>query len=192
MRRPERFGGALGVTLSLLLELLFSALLAPIRMLFHTQFVLAALTGLGVHWNSPAREDAETTWSEALRRHGVHTLVGVAWAAGVYWLDPAYLWWLAPVVGALALSIPVSVYSSRVSLGRALRRARLFLIPEETDPPPELRALRAYRDRAGAPPGSSTRWWIRSSTRSPARRRFRRRGAPPARWRAARNWSPRR
>jgi membrane glycosyltransferase len=152
MRRPERFGGALGVTLSLLLELLFSALLAPIRMLFHTQFVLAALTGWSIHWNSPSREDAETTWSEATRRHGVHTLVGLVWAAGVYWLAPAYLWWLAPVAGALALSIPVSVYSSRVSLGRALRRARLFLIPEEADPPPELRALRAHRDRAGAPP----------------------------------------
>jgi membrane glycosyltransferase len=152
MPRARRFGGALGVTLSLLLELLFSALLAPIRMLFHTQFVLAALTGWSIHWNSPSREDAETTWSEAARRHGVHTLLGLVWAAGVYGLAPAYLWWLAPVVGALALSIPVSVYSSRAPLGRALRRARLFLIPEETDPPPELRALRAYRDRAGAPP----------------------------------------
>src|SRR6185503_12156009 len=124
LRGADRFGGMLRVTLSLLMELLFSALLAPVRMLFHTQFVIAALTGLGVHWNSPPREDAQTTWSEAMRRHGVHTLVGVGWAVGVYWLDPSYTWWLLPVVGALALSMPISVYSSRVSLGRALRRAR--------------------------------------------------------------------
>jgi membrane glycosyltransferase len=148
------FGGVLGVTLSVLIEILFSALLAPIRMLFHTQFVLAALTGLGVHWKSPPREDAETRWGEAIRRHGGHTLIGGAWAAAVYWLDSSYAWWLLlPVVGALTLSIPISVYSSRVSLGRALRRARLLLIPEETDPPSELLAMRAHANRVDPLPG---------------------------------------
>jgi membrane glycosyltransferase len=38
------------------------------------------------------------------------------------------------------LSIPLSVYTSRVSLGRSLRDKRLFVIPEETDPPPEIRS----------------------------------------------------
>src|SRR6185369_12850474 len=37
------FGGRLRATVSLLLEIVFSMLLAPIRMLFHTQFVVAAL-----------------------------------------------------------------------------------------------------------------------------------------------------
>ncbi len=147
-RGAARFGGALRVTLSLLMEVVFSALLAPIRMLFHTQFVIAALTGLQIHWKSPPREDSETTWAEAVRRHGPQTVVGLVWAGGVYWLAPWYAWWLLPVVGALALSIPISVYSSRVSLGRALRRAGLFLIPEETDPPEELRTLSAHTERA--------------------------------------------
>jgi membrane glycosyltransferase len=154
MQGAKRFGGTLRVALSVLMEVVFSALLAPIRMLFHTQFVLAALTGLGVHWKSPPREDAETTWGEGVRRHGAHTLVGGAWAAVVYWLDSSYTWWLLlPVVGALTLSIPISVYSSRVSLGRALRRAKLLLIPEEGDPPNELRAMRAYAEQADAGPG---------------------------------------
>lgn len=153
-RGARRFGGALGVTLSVLIEIVFSALLAPIRMLFHTQFVLAALTGLGVSWKSPPREDAETTWGEGVRRHGVHALLGVAWAAAVYWLDSSYTWWLLlPVVGALALSIPISVYSSRVSLGRLLRRARLLLIPEEAAPPAELRSVRARLDPVDPGPG---------------------------------------
>ena len=151
-RGADRFGGRLGVMLSLLMELLLSSLLAPIRMLFHTQFVVAALTGLGVPWKSPPREDAETTWREAGRRHGVHTLIGIAWTAGIYWLASAYTWWLVPVAGALALSIPLSVYSSRVSLGRALRRARLFLIPEEVDPPQELQSVRAHADGAADAP----------------------------------------
>jgi membrane glycosyltransferase len=148
------FGGALRVTLSLLLEVVFSALLAPIRMLFHAQFIATALTGLGVHWKSPSREDAATSWRDGIRRHGAHTLLGVAWGAAVYWLDSSYAWWmLFPVVGALALSIPISVYSSRVSVGRAFRRAGLLLIPEEVDPPSELRAIRAHTSGAASAAG---------------------------------------
>jgi membrane glycosyltransferase len=143
-RGAGRFGGALGVTLSLLTEILLSALFAPIRMLFHSKFVIEALTGLRVHWKSPPREDSETTWAEAARRHGLHTVLGIGWGFGIYWLESAYTWWLLPVVGALALSIPISVYSSRVSLGRALRRARVFVTPEETEPPRELRRMRAH------------------------------------------------
>jgi membrane glycosyltransferase len=153
-RGPRQFGGGLGAAFSVLLEIVFSAMLAPIRMLFHTQFVLAALTGLGVQWKSPPREDAETPWGEAVRRHGVHTLIGAAWVAAVYWLDSSYTWWLLlPVVGPLALSIPISVYSSRVSLGRLLRRARLLCIPEESDPPEELRRTQLHAARAETPLG---------------------------------------
>jgi membrane glycosyltransferase len=57
------------------------------------------------------------------------------------------------VAGALALSIPISVFSSRVSLGRRARASRLFLIPEETAPPRELRRTRAYARRATSAAG---------------------------------------
>jgi membrane glycosyltransferase len=46
------------------------------------------------------------------------------------------------------LSIPISVYSSRVSLGRLLRRAKLLRIPEESDPPDELRLTRIHASQA--------------------------------------------
>jgi membrane glycosyltransferase len=62
----------------------------------------------------------------------------------VFWLDPSYLWWLLPIVGALTLSIPLSVYSSRIKPGRVARKLRLFLIPEEIEQPLELRATDAY------------------------------------------------
>jgi membrane glycosyltransferase len=51
------------------------------------------------------------------------------------------------------LSIPMSVYSSRVSLGRWLRRAGLFVIPEEVDPPVELRRMLVHLGRATPLPG---------------------------------------
>jgi membrane glycosyltransferase len=141
------FGGPVAIVGSVLAETLFSALLAPIRMLFHTTFVTAALLGVSITWKSPPREDAETTWSEALQKHGTGSLLGIVWAAGVYWLNPEFLWWLLPVVGALALAIPMSVYSSRVSLGRAAHRLRLFLFPEESIPPRELRWTRMAAKR---------------------------------------------
>jgi len=152
-RKSREFGGPLKLGLSMIGEMMFSMLLAPIRMLFHAQFVLTSLLGWKVVWKSPPRDDSQTPWSQALRRHGVHTLIGLVWAGFVYWLNPAFLWWLLPVAGALALSIPISVFSSRVSLGRRARAARLFLIPEESMTPRELRRMRAYARQAPPTPG---------------------------------------
>lgn len=147
------FGGRLRLLLGVLMEALTAMLLAPVRMLFHTTFVVSALCGLRAQWKSPPREDAETTWGEALQRHGFHTLIGVVWAAGVYWLNPSFLLWLMPVVGALMLSIPMSVYSSRVSLGQRLRKWGFFVIPEEVHPPEELRRMRSHLLGSGPTPG---------------------------------------
>lgn len=136
---PRRFGGRIALFASMIVETLVSALLAPIRMLFHTQFVCAALMGRSIKWKSPLREDAATGWREAFGWHGLHMLLGIGWAALVYWLNPGFLWWLLPIVGAMALSGPISVYSSRGSVGRLLRRMKLLLIPEEIESPRELR-----------------------------------------------------
>jgi membrane glycosyltransferase len=113
-------------------------------MLFHTRFVTAAFLGWSVQWNSPQRDDGITTWSDGVRRHGWQALLGMLWAAGVAWLDPVFLWWLAPIVVSLMVSIPVSVISSRLSLGLSARRNQLFLIPEESNPPQELVSTYAY------------------------------------------------
>jgi membrane glycosyltransferase len=141
VRGAKNFGGVFRLSVSTLVEIVFSMLLAPVRMLFHTQFIVGALLGLKLSWKSPPREDAETTWGEAIRRHGAHTVLGLAWLALVYWLNPSFLLWLLPVAGALSVSIPISVLSSRVSLGRKLRGERIFLIPEESYPPQVLRRM---------------------------------------------------
>lgn len=137
LKQARHYGGAMRLVMSVLIEIVISALLAPVRMLFHTKFVVAAYVGWGITWKSPPREDAETTWGEAFRRHGGHTVLGLAWGGLVYWLNPMFVWWLLPIVGSLALSIPMSVLLSRVGLGRASRRANLFVIPEEVTQPRE-------------------------------------------------------
>jgi len=142
-RRTRQFGGFVRLVLSVLLEIVVSSLLAPIRMVFHTRYVITNLLGRTVSWKSQGREDADTGWGEAIRHHGLDSLVASAWGAGLYWLNPAYFWWVTPIIGALIVSVPVSALMSRVRLGDLTRRLGLFRIPEESEPPPELRDVHA-------------------------------------------------
>jgi membrane glycosyltransferase len=144
-RREARAYGGLGrLTLSVLLEIIVSSLLAPIRMAFHTRFVMTNLLGRTVGWKSSGRLEEDTGWGEALRHHGLDSIVASVWGLGLYWLNPGYFWWVTPIIGALILSIPLSVVLSRVGLGDLTRRWGLFRIPEETAPPPELRDLETF------------------------------------------------
>jgi membrane glycosyltransferase len=153
-RRTRAYGGIVRLVLSVLLEIVLSSLLAPIRMVFHTRFVLMNLLGRTVGWRSSGREDVDTTWREALLHHGLDTVVASAWGGLLFWLNPGYFWWVTPIVGALILSVPVSVFTSRTRLGDRARRWGLFLIPEESAPPPELQDLHGFaaaaRRRAAA------------------------------------------
>jgi membrane glycosyltransferase len=139
-RGDERrgYGGAARLLASLAVEILASAVFAPIRMVFHTRFLVTTLLGRTVGWRSQRRGDEETRWGDALRRHGFDTVVASAWGLLVYWLNPDYFFWLTPIVAALVLSVPLSVLASRVRLGERLRRAGVLRIPEETEPPSEL------------------------------------------------------
>ncbi|HTH95544.1 MAG TPA: glucans biosynthesis glucosyltransferase MdoH [Rhodocyclaceae bacterium] len=137
-RGTRAFGGSLRLTISMLIELVCSMLLAPIRMLFHTYFVIASVLGHTIKWKSPPRADNETGWADALRRHAFGTLLGLAWSTLIYRMSPHNIGWWLPITGALSLSIPVSALSSRATFGVFLRRMKLFLTPEEIAPPREL------------------------------------------------------
>ena len=141
------FGGAVRLLASIVVETLLGSLLAPIRMVFHTRFVVQNLLGRTVSWTSQGRDDNQTGWGEAFRKHGFDTLFATVWGLGLYWLNPDYFWWVTPIIGALLVSIPLSVISSRVSVGDAARRMGLFVIPEEISPPRELRDLAAIHEQ---------------------------------------------
>jgi membrane glycosyltransferase len=137
----KQYGGAGRLLVSVVFESVLATLLAPIRMAFHSRFVLLNLLGREVAWISQRREDRETPWRDALRNHGRDALVALAWGSAVLWIAPAYFFWLTPVLVALVLSVPLSVWTSRVRLGEIARRRGLFLTPEETAPARELRDL---------------------------------------------------
>ena len=137
----RQFGGSVPLCLSLLVEQLFSMLLAPTMMLFHSTFVVQTLLGRSVSWNAQERNERGLTFREAFRRQKWHLALGVAWGAAMLYLAPQFFWWLTPVLAGLFAGIPLTVWTSRTSAGRFFRRIGLLLTPEETAPPPELVTL---------------------------------------------------
>jgi membrane glycosyltransferase len=142
-REARLFGGPIALCASIVAEIVVSTLLAPIRMWFHSKFVALTLMGMQIKWGPQCRTDNETGWREAFRLHGFSTFLALAWIVGISWMNPASSVWLLPVATAILLSIPLSVYSSRASLGRAVKRWRLFLIPEEIASPQVIKDLQA-------------------------------------------------
>jgi membrane glycosyltransferase len=130
-RAARRFGGRLALLASFLFEVLFSALLAPVMMLFHTSFVTAILLGSAVGWPAQSRGDRGMSWQQAVRRHVGHALLGGVALAVFGYVTPSYLPWILPVCTGLILAVPLAVLSSRREVGVAARRLRLFLTPEE-------------------------------------------------------------
>jgi membrane glycosyltransferase len=154
MRRA--FGGARALLSSLVVEQLFSTLLAPSMMLFHTSFVITTLAGHPVTWNAQDRGDRGITFREALSRHKWHVAIGLAWGAVILAIAPRYIWWMSPILAGLLLSVPLTMLTSLSSAGIWARKHHLLLTPEETEPPPELAALEHLLAHGGImalPPG---------------------------------------
>ncbi len=140
--KTSRFGGIANLFFSLGAEVALSALFAPVRMLFHSKFVLITLIGRQVGWGPQQRDDRGTPWADAIRFHGGGMILAVLWAATLFLVDRSFFWWNSPIFIPLILSIPLSVWSSRAEAGRWLRKLGLFLVPDEIQPSPELESLR--------------------------------------------------
>lgn len=147
--RARAFGGAGRAWLSAFLELLYSTLQAPVLMLWHTQFVISILLGRSVSWGKQNRLADGTSWSYAGSQLWKHTAIGLLWGFLVWRADPALLGWFIPVLLGMVLSIPLTVWTSRASVGQAARRAGLFVTPEEISPTGDVLRLRALLSEKG-------------------------------------------
>jgi membrane glycosyltransferase len=138
------FGGFFAMSFGVLLEIVVSTLLAPVRMMFHSYFVVMTLLGVKVGWNPQNRAPgAGLSWGQGLRVYWVPTFAGVFWGLSMFVLSPGFFYWLSPVAAGLALSVPIAVLTSREGLGRALGRLGLLRTPPDTMPAPEISELEA-------------------------------------------------
>ncbi|MBW0005444.1 MAG: glucans biosynthesis glucosyltransferase MdoH [Hyphomicrobiales bacterium] len=128
-------GGPVRLTLSALLEIVVSALLAPVLMLIQSGSVFQILFGRDTGWNPQRRDDGSIPLGAITRRHFWHTAFGIVAGASAYGLSPYLFAWMSPTIIGLVLAIPLSAGSGLRRLGLGLRRAGLLLTPEERSPP---------------------------------------------------------
>ena len=138
--QSRQFGGRLRVLAGAVLEQLGALVITAVLITFYTRFIGALLCGVSVRWDAQPRDDRGLSWKEAWTRLQLPTLVGVAWLAMLSATSAGLLLWCAPLLFGLLFCVPAAYVSSRVDIGRSIRRLGLFTIPEETAPTSVLRA----------------------------------------------------
>ena len=127
-------GGIFKLTLSILIEMVWSMILAPIRMIFHSKFVVKAWLGSKIQWKSPSRSDDALTWGESFYFCWPLSLLGIVWLCVIIWLNPQFTYWYIAILIPLTISPLVIRVSGLSSIGMKAKKAGLFLTPEETHP----------------------------------------------------------
>ncbi|WP_370060408.1 glucans biosynthesis glucosyltransferase MdoH [Neptunomonas phycophila] len=148
----KRAGGTLRVLISFVVEIILSALVAPIMMLIHSGAVLSILIGRDAGWNPQRRDDGSLPLKDVIYRHRWHMVMGVVLTAFAALNSMSLLAWLAPAVAGLLLAVPVSVITSSWSIGEKAKRWGILKTPEEGVPPAIFTAfeqtLKVYTDDA--------------------------------------------
>lgn len=140
----RQFGGVWRLFISVLVEIVVSVLLAPVRMIAHSRAVIAALLNVSLTWAGQNRTQ-ETSWRDAFLTQFPGMVVAAGWSAFAWSLDPMFFLWSLPVAIPLVLAAPTSVLLSKVSAGQALRKWGMLLIPEERESVQVLDDARAAR-----------------------------------------------
>jgi membrane glycosyltransferase len=137
IRRSERLacGGMVRLIVSALIEIIASALVAPIMMLIQSGSVMQIVLGRDTGWNPQRRDDGSIPLTDIVRRHRSHVVMGLVTGISAFMIAPSLFGWMSPTIIGLVLAIPISAASSSLPVGLALRRHGLLLTPEETHPP---------------------------------------------------------
>jgi len=113
-------------------------LMAPVLMIFHSQFVVYTVLGKGVRWVTQRRKAEGVDWAEVFFTFWVVCLIGIVWAILGWFVSHAFLLWISPILIALFLAIPMAIVVSGRSSGH---RFGFFLTTEETEPPSVLATM---------------------------------------------------
>ncbi|MCB8820817.1 glucans biosynthesis glucosyltransferase MdoH [Microvirga rosea] len=137
LRGQERraCGGGIRVVLSSLLEMILSALLAPILMLIQSGSVFQILLGRDTGWQPQRRDDGSIPLKDIVRRHRWHTVLGALSGISAFMIATSLFLWMSPTILGLLLAIPLSWLSGQLGAGLALKRIGLLRTPEEATPP---------------------------------------------------------
>ena len=142
--KRDRFGGLMRLSASVLLETVFSTLLAPLRMIFHAWYVILNLLGQKLVWKTQSRRSRKTTFAQAFGAYWPGMLGAAVWAIIAYAVNKTLFWWVSTIVLPLLFAVPISVFCSYPSLGLFFRHHGFFLTPVETLPSKVLRSYQKF------------------------------------------------
>lgn len=142
IRRCLQFGGPLMLTLSTLLEMILSALYAPILMVHQFAVVIGIFRGKDSGWMPQSRDDGALSWAAVTRAHIGHTLFGILLAVIALVLSKELFYWMLPITGGLILSIPLSWISGGAQRTKLVKWFGLLRAPEEKYPAAILSAFK--------------------------------------------------
>lgn len=145
-------GGGIRALLSMLLETVLAALMAPVVMYVQSRGVAEVLAGKDSGWDAQQRDDGGISWPALIRGYGGLSVFGLFMGTLAYAVSPSLAAWMAPVVVGMVLAIPVVALTSSRSAGTVMHRLRLMEIPEETAPPKVLVRAAELRKAAAEHP----------------------------------------
>ncbi|MEN3930889.1 glucans biosynthesis glucosyltransferase MdoH [Microvirga sp. W0021] len=137
MNKEERkaCGGTIRLLISTIIELILSALIAPILMLIQSGSVFQILLGRDTGWNPQRRDDGSIPLKDIIRRHRWHTLLGIITGISAFLIATSLFLWMSPTILGLVLAIPISWSSGQLGIGLWLKKHGLLATPEEGSPP---------------------------------------------------------
>jgi membrane glycosyltransferase len=136
-----RYGGLARFLASAAIEIVFSFLLGAVTTFRITLFMIGLLFGRSVIWNGQARDAHGVSWSDAALGLWPASLFGALVCGALAALSPATLAWSLPLTFGYLVAIPFAVLTASEDVAELLERHALCGIPEELEPPAEIRAL---------------------------------------------------
>jgi len=134
-RELLRVVNPLRVVLGAVVEIVLSALYAPIVMMMQVRQISEILWGQDSGWATQTRKRARTPWVKLFRRHWLQTVAGVVVSVVLAYVSLPLFAWMLPALAGLVLAVPLSAASGSVSLARLLRFLGLLAVPEEIEIP---------------------------------------------------------
>jgi membrane glycosyltransferase len=136
-----RYGGPLRFAASAFVEIMHSFLQGAVSTIRLSIFMIGLAFGQSVTWSGQSRDAHGMSWATGVKHLWPQTLFGAVVCGAMIAVEPAIFWWSLPLTAGYLLAIPFSVLTASPWLGSVFKRWGLCGIPEDFDPPPEIKAI---------------------------------------------------
>ena len=130
--RRAAYGGPLPLIGGAFVEIIFSALTAPVVSFAIARFAAGLAFGRRILWEAQRRCSHRLYLSEAASAYWQQTVVGALLLGVLAWQLPSVLPWATPLLAAFLLAVPFAMLTAAPSAGRFATAIGLCRIPEET------------------------------------------------------------